>query len=258
MSDSRGRSSGSLPNDSNSGNAALASTNSNTPASSTSALIFSNTPNISQASNNSINLDSSTPYTLRTHNLAIQTAAARNIQQQDGDSISAITGPAPAPQPYHQIREHPEHRSTHPTSSVPLPPASASSSSSATTLTSTFSTHRNPAPSTRSRSCRGLTCYSFATATSRPQEVLSILSQIVTPGSVLFDPRYTSRARPSPVPPFRTYPPSPPASRNPPVVPSAISLQDLDTQPQPVEMDRRHPSSFQQLEKLGEGTYATV
>jgi serine/threonine protein kinase len=44
----------------------------------------------------------------------------------------------------------------------------------------------------------------------------------------------------------------------PPTVPSTISLQNLDPGGSTRDMDKKHPSSFQQLEKLGEGTYATV
>ena len=89
------------------------------------------------------------------------------------------------------------------------------------------------------------------------KDALAILNQTITPASLLFDPKYTSRERPSPHPPFRTFPPSPSAQRVPVSVPSTISLQTLDEEP-PATMDKRHPSSFQQLEKLGEGTYATV
>jgi len=87
---------------------------------------------------------------------------------------------------------------------------------------------------------------------------LALLSHLCTPSSVLFDPRYTSYPRPSAAPPFRTFPPSPTAERRTPHVPSTISLQNLDPDPPAADMDKRHPSSFQQLEKLGEGTYATV
>ena len=90
------------------------------------------------------------------------------------------------------------------------------------------------------------------------KDALTILHQICTPASLLFDPKYTSRERPSPLPPFRTFPPSPTAQRIPFSVPSTISVQNLDKEESQATMDKRHPSSFQQLEKLGEGTYATV
>jgi hypothetical protein len=89
--------------------------------------------------------------------------------------------------------------------------------------------------------------------------VLDILSRIATPSSLLFDSKYTSRQRPSALPPYRTFPPSPTTERHlPQHVPSTISIQNLDIEDTPSDMDKRHPSSFQQLEKLGEGTYATV
>ena len=90
------------------------------------------------------------------------------------------------------------------------------------------------------------------------KDALAILNKTVTPATLLFDPKYTSRERPSPRPPFRTFPPSPTAARLPVHVPSTISVQNLDKEEPPAAMDKRHPSSFQQLEKLGEGTYATV
>merc|ERR1711939_1147219 len=98
----------------------------------------------------------------------------------------------------------------------------------------------------------------FTTASLKPKDTLAILNQLCTPSSLLFDPRYTTRLPPSPLPPFRTFPPSPTAQRLPFSVPSTISIQNLNTEEEPAEMDKRHPSSFQQLEKLGEGTYATV
>lgn len=109
-----------------------------------------------------------------------------------------------------------------------------------------------------------LTCYTlpvtdFTTASSHgSKDALAILNDLSTPASLLFDPRYTSRQRPSPKIPFRTFPPSPTAQRLPHSLPSTISVQNLDTGEPAAAMDKRHPSSFQQLEKLGEGTYATV
>jgi hypothetical protein len=109
-----------------------------------------------------------------------------------------------------------------------------------------------------------LTCYCLPLVTTASlhgsKDALSILDNISTPASILFDPKYTSRQRPSAVPPFRTFPPSPSVERInlPYSLPSTISLQLLDTEEPTAEMDKRHPSSFQQLEKLGEGTYATV
>jgi len=63
-----------------------------------------------------------------------------------------------------------------------------------------------------------------------PAHEHEIVRRIVSPGSVLF--------------------------QNQP--PPACTRDRKQEPPQPANMDRRHPSSFQQLEKLGEGTYATV
>ncbi|CZR67391.1 probable PHO85-cyclin-dependent protein kinase [Phialocephala subalpina] len=114
------------------------------------------------------------------------------------------------------------------------------------------------------RSCgdnrsRPTPCALFTTASLHgSKDALDILNKICTPASILFDPKVTSRQRPSPSPPFRTFPPSPALARAFFSVPSTISVRNLDDTEPPVEMDKRHPSSFQQLEKLGEGTYATV
>jgi hypothetical protein len=103
------------------------------------------------------------------------------------------------------------------------------------------------------------TCYTlFTTASHGSKDALHILDKLCSPASLLFDPRFTSRQRPSPTPRFRTFPPSPTATRLPPSLPSTISIQNLDTEESKADMDKRNPNSFQQLEKLGEGTYATV
>jgi len=86
---------------------------------------------------------------------------------------------------------------------------------------------------------------------------LAVASQLTTPSAILWDPNFTSR------PPHIGLQPTYAGktgleSRT----DSSISLRSLGggqrvTQPQ-AQMDKRHPNSFQQLEKLGEGTYATV
>lgn len=91
-----------------------------------------------------------------------------------------------------------------------------------------------------------------------------ILSTICSPSSILFDPRYTSRPKPHVRPPNRTFPPSPRGGyKTPARLPSTISVHNLATAEERAAfaaaiMDKRNPNSFQQLEKLGEGTYATV
>lgn len=69
------------------------------------------------------------------------------------------------------------------------------------------------------------------------------LIRTCTAGGVLFDPKFTDTRQPSPRPHYLVYT-DPTSSR----VPPPASNMDA----------KRHPSSFQQLEKLGEGTYATV
>ncbi|KAK0722476.1 kinase-like domain-containing protein [Lasiosphaeria miniovina] len=92
------------------------------------------------------------------------------------------------------------------------------------------------------------------------------LSQTETAGSILFDSRYTSQKQPPPTAHYAVCSvPDPIPSPSSPTVTSADSASNTKTDQQPitprhtVAMDtKRHPSSFQQLEKLGEGTYATV
>lgn len=102
----------------------------------------------------------------------------------------------------------------------------------------------------------------FKTAqSSRPASIrsttassLDIASQLTTASSILWDPRYTNR--------------NPPHARLHPThvgtlsldnrSDSTISVRSLGGGQRIPPMDKRHPSSFQQLEKLGEGTYATV
>ncbi|KAF2823509.1 Pkinase-domain-containing protein [Ophiobolus disseminans] len=89
------------------------------------------------------------------------------------------------------------------------------------------------------------------------KSTLRIATQLTTASAILWDPNHTSRPPPGELKathagtlavPYRTD--------------SSISVKNLgEGQIIPVvpSMDnRRHPSSFQQLEKLGEGTYATV
>ncbi|EMD65617.1 hypothetical protein COCSADRAFT_354868 [Bipolaris sorokiniana ND90Pr] len=90
---------------------------------------------------------------------------------------------------------------------------------------------------------------------------LRIASQLTTASAILWDPKFTSRAPPGSLHPVHAGTLVPPHRTD-----SSISVRNLgdgdangDTTPIVPTMDnRRHPSSFQQLEKLGEGTYATV
>ncbi|MCJ1462128.1 negative regulator of the PHO system [Pseudocyphellaria aurata] len=81
-----------------------------------------------------------------------------------------------------------------------------------------------------------------ATASSSlsKQAAQHIASQLVAPSSVLNLDRLHSHLR---------------SDRQ---LPIHYSTSSLATDRLPIGMDKRHPSSFQQLEKLGEGTYATV
>ncbi|KAH3910831.1 hypothetical protein HBI56_004150 [Parastagonospora nodorum] len=89
------------------------------------------------------------------------------------------------------------------------------------------------------------------------RSTLRIASKFVTASAILWDPKFTDRPPPGELKathagtlavPFRTD--------------SSISVRNLGggqiIPVVPIMDNRRHPSSFQQLEKLGEGTYATV
>lgn len=94
---------------------------------------------------------------------------------------------------------------------------------------------------------------------------LEIASKLTTASSILWDPRYTSRAPPGHLRPTQVGILSLGNRTD-----SCISVKSLGSaqhttpiqsfhhRPLPASMDKRHPNSFQQLEKLGEGTYATV
>lgn len=93
-------------------------------------------------------------------------------------------------------------------------------------------------------------------ARSTPPQ-LRIANQLTTASAILWDPKYTTRPPPGKLRPTHAGTLSV-ANRT----DSTISVRNLgggQTVPAASTMDnRRHPSSFQQLEKLGEGTYATV
>ncbi|KAF1959018.1 Pkinase-domain-containing protein [Byssothecium circinans] len=86
---------------------------------------------------------------------------------------------------------------------------------------------------------------------------------LTTASDILWDPQYTSKPPPGKLKPTHAGTLSV-ANRT----DSSISVRNLDgghparvaapTPATPTMDNRRHPSSFQQLEKLGEGTYATV
>ncbi|KAI9695366.1 MAG: negative regulator of the PHO system [Bogoriella megaspora] len=88
-----------------------------------------------------------------------------------------------------------------------------------------------------------------------PSTPLAIAQQLTTASAILWDPRYTARRPPKPVlKPTHVGTLSINDRTD-----STISVRDLGAGQHIVGMDnKRHPSSFQQLEKLGEGTYATV
>jgi negative regulator of the PHO system len=83
---------------------------------------------------------------------------------------------------------------------------------------------------------------------------LQIANQLTTARATLWDPKYTRREPPD----IRLHPTHvgtlSVGNRN----DSNISVRSLGGGNKIDSMDKRHPSSFQQLEKLGEGTYATV
>ncbi|KAK3504495.1 kinase-like domain-containing protein [Neurospora crassa] len=75
------------------------------------------------------------------------------------------------------------------------------------------------------------------------------LRKTVTIGSVLFNRAHTTQRQPSPHPHYLVQQSS---------ISSTTAQSDLSSALREAMDGRKHPSSFQQLEKLGEGTYATV
>ncbi|PVH97814.1 Pkinase-domain-containing protein [Periconia macrospinosa] len=91
------------------------------------------------------------------------------------------------------------------------------------------------------------------------QQALRIANQLTSAADILWDPEFTSRPPPGKLKPTHAGTLSL-ADRT----DSSISVRNLGggqsvpTPATPAMDNRKHPSSFQQLEKLGEGTYATV
>ena len=87
-----------------------------------------------------------------------------------------------------------------------------------------------------------------------PPSQLEIASRLTTASAILWDPQYTSRPPPGSLKPTHAGTLTVPNRTD-----SSISVRSLGGgQYTPTMEGRKHPSSFQQLEKLGEGTYATV
>ncbi|OAA54096.1 negative regulator of the pho system protein [Niveomyces insectorum RCEF 264] len=122
----------------------------------------------------------------------------------------------------------------------------------------------------------------LASLTQQPHVVVDaafeVLAQTETPGDVLFDPNHltttlvkaiapsssgsdASSSRDHPPVQTTTYslPAHPPAVPHYRIYPAAADRKELEVELKNRKMDgKRHLNSFQQLEKLGEGTYATV
>lgn len=81
-----------------------------------------------------------------------------------------------------------------------------------------------------------------------------IASQLTTARAILWDSTYTSKEAPE----TRLHPTHVGTLNVDNRTDSNISVRSLGGSSKIEPMDKRHPSSFQQLEKLGEGTYATV
>lgn len=155
------------------------------------------------------------------------------------DSRQPVTGCHKGnPRPFSPLNMSQHLRSTS-TSSLPhrtSVSSSAPSTSSSNATAAAATAAESPATSAERAQVqtRADTQSAFAAtvAQSRSQVLPTheIVRRIVSPGSVLF------QSQPPP----------------------ACTRERKQQPPQPANMDRRHPSSFQQLEKLGEGTYATV
>ena len=88
----------------------------------------------------------------------------------------------------------------------------------------------------------------------KPSSPLTVASQLTTARATLWDPKFTTR---EPLD-IRLHPTHVGTLSVGGRTDSSISVRSLGGGRKIEPMDKRHPSSFQQLEKLGEGTYATV
>ncbi|OAL06049.1 Pkinase-domain-containing protein [Phaeosphaeriaceae sp. SRC1lsM3a] len=137
----------------------------------------------------------------------------------------------------------------------PLPTAEQEQTSIATTATIAATTAPLYSSYLRSLSISALlfTTAHHAPTTDDARSTLRIATQLTTASSILWDPKFTTR------PPLgATHVGTLAVNRT----DSSISVRNLGEGQTiaavPTMDNRRHPSSFQQLEKLGEGTYATV
>ncbi|KAF2137487.1 uncharacterized protein K452DRAFT_329203 [Aplosporella prunicola CBS 121167] len=89
-------------------------------------------------------------------------------------------------------------------------------------------------------------------SSTAPPSPLAIAEQLTTASAILFDPKFTNRPPPTHLKPTHV------GTLSLDRTDSTISIRNLGGGQAIAHMDKRHPSSFQQLEKLGEGTYATV
>lgn len=146
-------------------------------------------------------------------------------------------------------------RSPPPPSSAPLPhPPTALTTASSTPRPTTARSSTHPNSSGSSQPSNNTT-----NAAQPPSSPLTIANQLTTSRDILWDPKYT-RKEPHQI---RLHPThvgtlavgSLGANNR---TDSNISVRSLGGGQRIEAMDKRHPSSFQQLEKLGEGTYATV
>lgn len=138
----------------------------------------------------------------------------------------------PANAPSTQTPAHPPHHS-------------ATSTSTATTASATSSATLQP-PATTSRPA--------VSRASTAEDKLEVLSTLTTARDTLWDPKFTRREAPD----IRLQPTHVGTLSVGDRTDSNISVRSLGGGSKVSPMDKRHPSSFQQLEKLGEGTYATV
>jgi hypothetical protein len=91
-------------------------------------------------------------------------------------------------------------------------------------------------------------------SSGKPSSPLTVASQLTTARATLWDPKFTTREPPD----IRLQPTHVGTLSVGGRTDSNISVRSLGGGRKIEPMDKRHPSSFQQLEKLGEGTYATV
>ncbi|RMY74575.1 hypothetical protein D0862_14098, partial [Hortaea werneckii] len=179
-------------------------------------------------------------------------------------SAAAAAAAAAASQPHYYTKAPSECPAANESAFLPLLYSRESLRGSAKTASSTAATNacsstssRHPSATTTIHSSPPPAPPPSANPSSQPaiaSRQLSVADQLTTARATLWDKKFTRREPPD----IRLHPTHVGTLSVADRTDSNISVRSLGGGRKIETMDKRHPSSFQQLEKLGEGTYATV